>query len=72
MNYTRQKSRPEAQHPAPVRVIYVPGALDADGEPRVALEVPPRAGAASRRTALIVFGSMALALSAKRAMEAGR
>lgn len=52
-----------------VRLVHIPAAIDPDGEQRVALEVPPSPGSASRRAALIVFHSMALALSAKRQME---
>jgi hypothetical protein len=66
---TRQsKPRPEALRFRPVRLVHMP-AMEANGEPRIALEVPPRPGSASRRAALIVFGSMAMALSAKREIE---
>jgi hypothetical protein len=54
------------------RVVYIPNAVDADGEPRVALEVPPRPGSVSRRPVLMVFATMAAALNGKRMMEGAR
>jgi hypothetical protein len=66
----RSKPRPCAQ--APIRLVHIPAAVDADGEPRVALEVPPRPGAQQRRPALLMFASMAAALAGKREMEGMR
>ncbi|MBB5695518.1 hypothetical protein FHS87_003577 [Roseomonas pecuniae] len=52
-----------------IRLVHVPNALDADGEPRVALELPPSPGAVSRRPALLMFASIAAALTHKRQAE---
>ena len=69
MKDTRKKSYPDVPRVASVRLVHIPAAVDADGEPRVALEVPPRPGAVSRRPMLVVFASMAAALASKRSME---
>jgi hypothetical protein len=69
---TRKKRKPEAPRPAPVRLVQIPAAVDADGEPRIALEVLPRPGSMSRRPTLLMFASMAAALASKREMEAAR
>jgi hypothetical protein len=69
---TRKKRKPEAPRLAPVRLVQIPAAVDADGEPRIALEVLPRPGSVSRRPVLMMFGSMAAALASKREMEAAR
>jgi hypothetical protein len=68
---TRKKRKPEAPDFAPARVVYIPNAVDNDGEPRVALEVPPRPGSMSRRPTLLMFASMAAALASKQRMEGG-
>lgn len=54
---------------APIRITYIPNAVDADGEQRVALEVPAKPGDVFRRAALMVFPSIAAAVAAKAAME---
>jgi hypothetical protein len=58
--------------PPIVRLVHIPNATDADGEPRVALEVPPSPGALSRRPMLLMFASMAAALDSKRVLEGHR
>ena len=55
-----------------VRLVHIPNAVDPDGEPRVALEVPPGPGTLSRRPVLLMFASMAAALDSKRSMEGHR
>ncbi|WP_424135144.1 hypothetical protein [Roseomonas chloroacetimidivorans] len=71
MKRTRKKSIP-SKPALPIRLVHIPAAVDADGEPRVALEVPPRPGAQQRRPVLLMFASMAAALAGKREMEARR
>lgn len=56
----------------PIRLIEVPSALDADGEPRAALLVPPGASSVSRRPNVRVFPSISAAVAEKRRLEAGR
>ncbi|WP_424138582.1 hypothetical protein [Roseomonas chloroacetimidivorans] len=72
MSSTRKKSRPAAPTPAAVRLVHAPSTGDADGEPRLALEVPPQPDALSRRPMLLVFVSMTAALATKRALEGQR
>ncbi|MCR0980629.1 hypothetical protein [Roseomonas populi] len=55
---------------APIKLLHIPAALDAAGEPRVMLEVPPRPGSVTRRPMLHAFASVAAALAAKAEMEA--
>jgi hypothetical protein len=62
---------PTVTHGTPPRLVLIPGAHDAAGEPRIALEVPPQPGAFPRRPTLQMFASVAAALSAKRSLEAG-
>jgi hypothetical protein len=69
---TRKKGKPEASRSAPVRLVQIPAAVDADGEPRIALEVLPQPGSVFRRPVLMMFASMAAALASKREMEAAR
>jgi hypothetical protein len=69
---TRKKRIAEAPRFAPVRLVYVPAAVDTDGEPRIALEVLPQPGSVSRRPTLLMFASMAAALASKRNMEGQR
>jgi hypothetical protein len=69
---TRKKRKAEALRVAPVRLVQIPAAVDADGEPRVALEVLPHPGSMSRRPVLMMFASMTAALASKREMEAAR
>jgi hypothetical protein len=69
---TRKKHKPEAPRFAPVRLVQIPAAVDADGEPRIALEVLPYPGSVSRRPMLMMFASMAAALDSKRQMEGRR
>ncbi len=57
---------------ATIRLVHIPNAADADGEPRVALEVPPKPGSVNRRPVLLMFASMAAALDSKRSMEGHR
>jgi hypothetical protein len=66
-----QRSKTSNAGPA-ARVVFIPNAVDEDGEPRVALEVPPRPGSVSRRPALLLFASMAAALASKRMLEGTR
>jgi hypothetical protein len=58
--------------PPIVRLVHIPNATDADGEPRVALEVPPGPGTLSRRPVLLMFATMAAALASKQSMEGQR
>lgn len=67
-----RRSSPRPCTVAPIRLVHIPAAVDADGEPRIALEVPPRPGAQQRRPVLLMFASMAAALAGKREMEATR
>jgi len=67
-----RRSTPRVSTLAPIRLVHIPAAVDADGEPRVALEVPPRPGMQQRRPVLLMFASMAAALDGKRAMEGAR
>ena len=68
---TRQRRSKAAQpRTSPIRLVQIPNAADADGEPRVALEMPPVPGALSRRPVLLMFVSMAAALATKRSLEA--
>jgi hypothetical protein len=69
---TRRKPKLEAPRPAPVRLVQIPAAVDADGEPRIALEVLPHPGSVSRRPTLLMFASMAAALASKRMLEGTR
>jgi hypothetical protein len=55
-----------------VRLVQIPAAVDADGEPRIALEVLPHPGSVSRRPTLLMFASMAAALASKRMLEGTR
>jgi hypothetical protein len=66
---TRKKRKSEAPRPTPVRLVQIPAAVDADGEPRIALEVLPHPGSMSRRPVLMMFASMAAALASKRSLE---
>jgi hypothetical protein len=66
----RDKVAPIAH--TPIRLVHIPNAMDADGEPRVALEVLPRPGSVSRRPMLMMFASIAAALDSKRTMEGQR
>jgi hypothetical protein len=68
---TRKKRKPEAPRSAAVRLVQVPAAVDADGEPRIALEVLPHPGSMSRRPVLMMFTTMAAALASKQRMEGG-
>ncbi|MBX6747468.1 MAG: hypothetical protein IRY87_36015 [Acetobacteraceae bacterium] len=52
------------------RLLLLPDAPDADGQPRVALALPTLS--TGRRAALVIFPTIAAALAAKRAMEAAR
>ncbi len=54
---------------APIRLVHIPNAIDPDGEPKVALEVPPKPGALNRRPVLMMFASLSAALAEKREME---
>lgn len=69
---TRKKTILAAPRYTPVRLVHVPAAVDADGEPRIALEVPPRPGSMTRRPVLVMFATMAAALASKRELEASR
>jgi len=59
--------RPTA--PAP-RLLLLPDAPDADGQPRVALALPTLS--TGRRAALVIFPTIAAALAALRTMEGVR
>ncbi|MBP0446705.1 hypothetical protein J8J14_18165 [Roseomonas sp. SSH11] len=72
MPKTRVRRRKIGNSAPIVRLVHIPAAVDADSEPRVALEVPPRPGTQQRRPVLLMFASMAAALAGKRAMEASR
>lgn len=52
------------------RLVLLSDALDADGQPRVALAMS--ALATGRRAALVIFPNLAAALDAKRDIEATR
>lgn len=52
------------------RLVLLPDALDATGEPRIALALC--ALAPGRRGGLVIFPTIAAALTAKRDMEAAR
>jgi hypothetical protein len=56
----------------PIRLVHIPNATDADGEPRIALELPLRPDSLSRRPMLMMFASIAAALDSKRQMEGQR
>lgn len=62
-------SRPAVSEAAP-RLLLLPDAPDANGQPRVALALP--ALSTGRRAALVIFPTIAAALAAKRRMEASR
>lgn len=57
---------------ASIRVLRLDDAPDANGEGRGGLLVPPAPNATVRRPVLLLFASVALAVQAKRAMEATR
>jgi hypothetical protein len=44
-------------------------ARDRDGEPRAALVVPPSSARCGKRPVILLFGSLAAAIAAKRDME---
>ena len=71
---TNRKSRAAKVRPFTpmVRLVRIPNAHDADGEPRIALEVPPYPGAVSRRPVLMMFANMTAALDIKRSLEGRR
>ena len=52
------------------RLVLLSDALDAEGQPRVALALS--ALATGRRAALVIFPNLAAALDAKRDLEANR
>ncbi|MFT8247251.1 hypothetical protein [Roseomonas sp. BN140053] len=62
-------NRPGDARCALVRLVHIPALADADGVPRVALEMPPVDG---RRAALRVFGSLAAAVAFKSQIEGAR
>jgi len=49
-----------------IRLHLLPDVIDEDGSPKAALQMPPVPG---RRAVVLVFGSIAAALSAKRELE---
>jgi len=53
----------------PIKLHLLPDALDAEGQPRAGLLVPPSPGSASRRTVMVLFPTIAAAVAAKRDME---
>jgi hypothetical protein len=55
---------------APIRLLRLDDAPDGDGEPRGALMLPPTATV--RRSVVLLFASVALAVQAKAEMEGGR
>lgn len=55
---------------APIRLLQLRDAPDAEGEPRAGLLLPPRAGSASTRPIVQVYESVGAALQAKRMLEA--
>ena len=55
--------------PAPIRLLQLRDAPDAQGELRIGLLVPPRAGSASTRPVLHVYATVSAAVAAKRALE---
>ncbi len=54
---------------APIRLLQLRDAPDAEGEPRAGLLVPPQAGSASTRPIVQVYATVAEAVRAKRALE---
>lgn len=54
---------------SPIRVLLLPDAPHADGEPRAALQHPPKIGAMDRRPVLQLFATLGAALKAKQRME---
>lgn len=56
----------------PIRLVHIPNAADADGEPRIALEVPPGPGTLNRRPVLLMFATVSAALAGKRKLEERR
>ena len=52
-----------------IQLHLMPEALDAEGEPRAALVVPPMPSRYDRRTVTLLFPSIAAALAAKRRLE---
>jgi hypothetical protein len=54
-----------------VRLIELPMNRDAEGEPRVAVQITPPPSAIDRRPLLRVFGSLGGALALKRSLEGG-
>ena len=54
---------------APVRLLRLCDAPDAEGEARTALLLPPQAGSASTRPIVQVYESVGAALQAKRLLE---
>jgi hypothetical protein len=68
----RRRRRVPVQAGPTVRLIELPTNRDAEGEPRVAVHITPPVTSIDRRPLLRVFGSLAAAVAAKRAMEGGR
>lgn len=58
--------------PPPIKLMLLADALDADGEPRYGLLVPPPPSKPGRRAVLMVFNDWAGTMAAKQALEAGR
>ncbi len=58
--------------PPEVKLITLPDAPNSDGEPRAGLVILPEPHAISRRPIFRVFGTVAAAVAAKRALEGGR
>ncbi len=54
---------------APIQLLQFPDALDASGEPKVGLLLPPPAGSASTKPVLRVFATVSEAVRAKRRLE---
>lgn len=65
-------AKPRAASAEPIRLIQIPAALNADGEPRAMLEVPPAPGAVRRVPDILTFRTMGEAIAAKRRLEASR
>ena len=57
--------------PPPIKLTMLSDALDADGQPRCGLLMPPPASTPGRRPVLVIFSSLTAALDVKRSMEAG-
>jgi hypothetical protein len=71
-NTRKKRSAKTLSYTPMARLVQIPNAHDADGEPRVALELPPRPGSVSRRPILMMFTTMAAALASKRTLEAAQ